>query len=132
MKFRIYSLSLLSLTALLPLFPGMTPSANACAIVDATTQVALHGSATPATQENNVNTGHDDNCLGNAAVGTTTQVGIGSEAPQQTSQSDYYVGGGDINNTGLTSPVIEVTPQTQIDMQSPAYDQQFLNGVYPQ
>ena len=132
MKFRIYSLSLLSLTALLPLFPGMTPSANACAIVDATTQVAIHGSATPATQENNVNTGYDDNCLGNTAVGTTTQVGIGPGEVSQSHQGAYFVGGGDINNTGLTSPVIEVTPQTQIDIQSPAYDQQFLNGVYPQ
>lgn len=131
MKFSIYSLGLFSVTALLPFIPGTTPSANACAIVDATTQVAIHGSDTPALQQNNVNSGFGENCLGNSAVGSTTQVGVGTNPPQQTSQSDYYVGGGDLNNTGLTSPNIEVTPQTQLDIKSPAYDPQFLNGVYP-
>ncbi|MDJ0567725.1 MAG: hypothetical protein QNJ53_01650 [Pleurocapsa sp. MO_192.B19] len=125
-------LSLVGLSPLLALLPGITSSANACAIVDATTQVALHGSATPATQQNTVNTASDDNCLGNAAVGTTTQVGIGSAPQQQINQSDYFVGGSDINNTGVTSPVIEVTPETQINIQSPAYDQQFLDGLIPQ
>ena len=131
-KIKLYYLSLFSLTALFPLLPGLTQNASACAIVDATTQVALHGSATPANQQNMVNTASDDNCLGNAAVGTTTQVGIGAAPQQQINQSDYFVGGGNINQTGLTSPVIEVTPETQIDLQNPAYDQQLLNGVVPQ
>lgn len=131
-QIKLYGLSLFPLAALLSILPSVTPSANACAIVDATTQVALHSSAIPANQQNTVNTGNDGNCLGNAAVGTTTQVGVGSAPQQQTNQSDYFVGGGDINNTGLTSPVIEVTPETQIDMQIPAYDQQFVDGLVPQ
>ena len=131
MKLSIYSLSLFSLAALLPLISGSTSPANACAIVDATTKVAIHGSDTPANQQSNLNTGFGNNCLGNSAVGTTTQVGVGTTPPQQTSQSNYYVDGGQINNTGLTSPNIKVTPQTRINIKSPAYDPQFLNGVYP-
>ncbi|MEM7592636.1 MAG: hypothetical protein AAF383_14130 [Cyanobacteria bacterium P01_A01_bin.83] len=131
-KTKLYSLSLFSLAALLPFLPNNTPSANACAIVDATTQVALHSSPIPADQQNTVNTGSDDNCLGNASVGTTTQVGVGAAPQQQINQSDHFVGGGDINDTGLTSPVIEVTPQTQIDLQVPTYDQEFVDGLIPQ
>jgi hypothetical protein len=131
-KIKLYGLSLFPLATLLSVLPTVTSAANSCAIVDATTQVALHSSATPANQQNTVNTGSDGNCLGNAAVGTTTQVGVGSAPQQQVNQSDYFVGGGDINNTGLTSPVIEVTPQTQIDMQIPTYDQQFVDGLVPQ
>ena len=131
-KIKLYGLSLCSLATLLPLLPNVTSTAQACAIVDATTQVTLHSSPDPANQQNIVNTGHDGNCLGNAAVGTTTQVGVGAAPQQQINQSDYFVGGGDINDTGLTSPVIEVTPQTQIDMQIPNYDQQFVDGLVPQ
>lgn len=131
-KIKLYSLSLFSLATLLPLLPNFTPKAQACAIVDATTQVALHSSPDSANQQNIVNTGHDGNCLGNAAVGTTTQIGVGAAPQQQINQSDYFVGGGDINNTGLTSPVIEVTPETQIDLAIPTYDQQLVNRLTPQ
>lgn len=120
-KSIICPLSAVSVIALLPFSPGLTSSANACAVVDATTQVALHHSPTPADQQNTVNAASDDNCLGNAAVGTTTQVGIGDESQQQINQGDYFVGGGDINQYGVTSPYIEVTPETQIDMQIPGY-----------
>ncbi len=128
MKFKICSLGLFSLASLLPLIPALTPAVNACAIVDATTQVGIYGSQ-PGVQENNVNTGHDANCLGNAAVGTTTQVGISPGQVNQTNEADYFVGGGD-QDTGLTSPVIEVTPETQIQLHSPAHDQEFLDGLY--
>ena len=131
-RIKLYGLSLFSLATLLPLLPNATPAARACAIVDATTQVALHSSPDPANQQNIINTGHDDNCLGNSVVGTTTQVGVGAAPQQQINQSDYFVGGGDINDTGLTSPIIEVTPQTQIDMEIPNYDQQFVDGLVPQ
>ncbi len=129
MKFKICYLGLFSLASLLPLIPVLTPGVNACAVVDATTQVDIYGSQ-PGVQENNVNSGHDDNCLGNAAVGTTTQVGIGSEGTNQTNQSDYYVGGGEYNDTGVTSPYVEVTPETQIQLQSPAHNQEFINDLY--
>jgi hypothetical protein len=132
MKFPALSLSLFSLSAaVIPLLPSSTPAVNACAIVDATTQVAIHGSRTPAQQQNNITTGSDGNCLGNAAVGTTTQIGIGSGEIQQTHDGNYFVGGGDYNNTGVTSPVIEVPVQTQVDIYSPAHDPQFLNNLIP-
>lgn len=121
-NFKPYGWSLFSLAVLLPVLPRAVPPASACAIVDATTQVGLHSSSMPANQQNTVNTGHDDNCLGNAAVGTTTQVGIGSTPPEQINQSDYFVGGGEYNDTGLTSPYIEVTPETQIDLQIPTLE----------
>lgn len=130
-KINLYCWSLFSLAALFPLLPGATPSASACAIVDATTQIALNTSDIPSDQQNTVNTASDDNCLGNTAVGTTTQIGVGS-APQQINQSDYFVGGGGLNNTGVTSPLIEVTPQTQIDVPIPGYAQQSFDGLYPQ
>ena len=132
MKFNLFPLGLFSLATFLPLTPSFTPSANACAIVDATTQVAIHGSQTPAQQENNVNAGYDDNCFGNTVVGTTTQVGIGPGEIQQRHQGDYFVGGGNINNTGLTTPVIVVPVETQVDVYSPAHDRDFLNNLLPQ
>lgn len=131
-KIKLYGLSLFPLATLLSLLPTFTPAASSCAIVGATTQVALHSSASPANQQNTVNTDHDDNCLDNAAVGITTQVGVGSASQQQINQGNYFVGGGDINNTGLTSPVIEVTPETQIDMQIPTYDPQLVDELVPQ
>ena len=129
MKFKICSLGLFSLASLLTLMPTLTPGVNACAIVDATTQVGIYGSE-PGVQENNVNTGHDDNCLGNAAVGTNTQVGISPGQVNQSNEADYFVGGGGYNDTGVNSPVIEVTPDTQIQLHSPAHDRDFLNGLY--
>ena len=129
MKFKICSLGLFSLASLLTLIPALTPGVNACAIVDATTQVDIYGTQ-PGLQENNVNTGHDDNCFGNAAVGTTTQLGIGQNGTNQTNESDYFVGGGEYNDTGLTSPYIEVTPETQIQLHSPAHDPGFIGNSY--
>jgi hypothetical protein len=129
MKFRFVSLSLFSLSALLPLTPSFTPEAKACLIYDVTTQVAIHGSQTPAQQDNNVATGSDDNCFNNVAGGTTTQVGIGAGEVQQSHDAQYFVGGGDQNNSGLTTPTITVTPTTQVDVYSPAHDPNFLKSV---
>lgn len=129
MNFKICSLGLFSLASLLTLMPNFTTGVNACAIVDATTQVGIYGSE-PGVQENDVNTGHDGNCLGNAAVGSTTQVGISPGQVDQTNEADYFVGGGEYNDTGVNSPVIEVTPETQMQLHSPAHDREFLNGLY--
>ena len=124
-------LALLSLTTLLPLLPSATLSVNACTIVDATTQVAIRGSRTPAQQENNITTESDDNCFNNTVVGNTTQLGISAGQVRQSNQGEYVVGGGDINNTGLTTPTIIVTPETQVDVYSPAHDPEFLNHLLP-
>lgn len=124
-------LALLSLTTLLPLLPSATLSVNACTIVDATTQVAIRGSRTPAQQENNITTESDDNCFNNTVVGNTTQLGISAGQVRQSNQGEYVVGGGDVNNTGLTTPTIIVTPETQVDVYSPAHDPEFLNHLRP-
>ncbi len=132
MRFSLLSLSLFSLSALLSLVPSFTPSANACAIVDATTQVAIRGSHNPSQQENAITMGHDDNCFNNNIVNTTTQLGISPGEIQQTHEGNYFVGGGDINNTGFTTPVIKVPVSTQVDVYSPAHDPTFLNNTLPQ
>lgn len=124
-------LALLSLTALFPLLPSGTPAAHACTIVDTTTQVAIHGSQNPAEQENNITAASDDNCFNNTVVGNTTQVGIGAGEIKQSNQGKYFVGGGDINNTGLKTPTVIVTPQTQVDVYSPAHDENFLEHLRP-
>ena len=124
-------LAFLSLTTLLPLLPSATLSVNACTIVDATTQVAIRGSRTPAQQENKITTESDDNCFNNTVVGNTTQLGISTGQVRQSNQGEYAVGGGDVNNTGLTTPTIIVTPETQVDVYSPAHDPEFLNHLRP-
>lgn len=124
-------LALLSLTTLLPLLPSVTPGANACTIVDTTTQVAIHGSRNPAEQENDITAASDDNCFNNTVVGNTTQVGIGAGDIKQSNQGEYFVGGGDVNTTGLKTPTVIVTPQTQVDVYSPAHDPKFLNHLRP-
>ena len=130
MKFNLRYFSLLaSLAVLLPLIPSSTPKAEACAVVDATTQVAISGSREDSEQNNNVTTGHDGKCFNNNAVGTTTQVGITSGKVRQNSQSSYFVGGGDSNTSGIKTPVVEVTPQTQVDVYSPAHDPTFLEHL---
>jgi hypothetical protein len=131
MNFRNYSLGLLSVATLLPLVPAMTNSVQACAVVAPSTQVAVSGDPNQVTQQNQISTSYDDNCLGNAAVGTNTQVGIGSGEISQTHQGDFSVGGGAYNQTGYTSPNVEVTPEIQLNIYSPAHDPNYLNHLYP-
>ena len=130
MKFSA-PIALLSLTTLLPFLPSLTPSVNACAIVNTTTQVAIRGSRTPAQQENEITTGSDDNCFNNTVVGNTTQVGIGAGQVKQSNQGQFFVGGGETNDTGLTTPTVIVTPETQVDVYSPAHDPEFLDHLRP-
>ena len=130
MKFST-PLALLSLLAL-PLVPSFTPAVNACAIVDTTTQVAIRGDRdTPAQQESNVSAGSDDDCFNNTVVGNTTQVGISAGQIIQNSEGNYFVGGGGTNDTGITTPTVIVTPDTQVDVYSPAHDPTFLEHLRP-
>lgn len=130
MKFTA-PLAFISLT-LLPLVPGIMPSASACTIVDTTAQVAIRGDRdTPAEQSNSVTATADDNCFNNTIVGNTTQVGIGAGQIKQSNQGEYFVGGGE-NETGLTTPTVIVTPDTQVDVYSPAHDPQFLQHLRPE
>jgi hypothetical protein len=117
--------SLLSLSALIPLLT--TPKVNACAMTDVVTQVAIHGSQQPATQSGNFNMGSDGNCLGSSVTGTTTQLYVGSDPVEQTYQGNQFVGGGEFNQTGVSSPVIQTPVYVPVDVYSPAHDPSFLN-----
>ncbi|MGF1540865.1 MAG: hypothetical protein ACFCU5_10520 [Pleurocapsa sp.] len=128
MKLHKYWINLICLGSLLPFMAVGAESARAgCAIVAPTNQVSISGSHDGTTQENSVTTSHDDNCLGNAVVAPTNQVGIGSGEIQQSNQGQYFVGGGEENQTGISGPVIEVTPTNQVDVYSPAHDPNFIN-----
>jgi hypothetical protein len=119
MNFKLISFSLLSAATLLPLIPSFTPSVNACATVDATTQVAIHPEGTNADQQNSTAMGADPNCFNNNAINTTTQVQMAPGDIKQTHQGEQYVGGGNQNNTGLTTPNIQVPVSNQIDVEVP-------------
>jgi hypothetical protein len=128
MKLHKYCINLICFGSLLPLIAISAESARAgCAIVAPTNQVSISGNPDGATQENSVTTSSDDNCLGNAVVAPTNQVGIGSGEVQQSNQGEYFVGGGEENQTGVSGPVIEVAPTNQVDVYSPAHDPNFMN-----
>ena len=129
MKFNSRYFSLFTLALLLPLIPSATPKVNACAIVDATTQVAIRGSREASEQTNDLTIGHDNNCFNNNLLGTNTQLGITSGKVRQSNRSSYFVDGGNSNTNGIKTPVVTVTPQTQIDIYSPAHDPTFLQHL---
>jgi hypothetical protein len=119
MNFKLIYLGLLSFATLMSLTPSFTPSASACATVDATTQVAIHPEGTTADQQNNTAMEADPNCFNNNAINTTTQVQMAPGDIQQTHEGQQFVGGGDQNNTGLTTPHIPVGVNTQVDVEVP-------------
>ena len=127
MKLKTHLLGLFSVTALLPLMPSLTPSVNACAVVAPSVQVAIHGSKEEAQQESNVNATHDDNCFNNNIVSPNVQLGQSSGEVKQSYTGDFHVGGGDLNDTGLTTPVTVVDPHIGVSVYSPAHDPNFSN-----
>ena len=128
MKLNTHLLGLFSLTALLPLMPSLTPSVNACAIVAPSVQVAIHGSQEEAQQRSNVNSTYDDNCFNNNIVSPNIQVTESSGEVQQTYTGNFHVGGGNLNDTGLTTPVTVVDPHIGVSVYSPAHDSGFLES----
>lgn len=125
MKLTQYLLGVCSVVTLLPLVPSFTASVNACSVTAPTHQLAITGTRDGAVQSNDVNIGSDDNCLGNNIVAPTNQVSVGADQSVQVNEGDYFVGGGQYNDTGISSPVIEVAPTIQNDVYSPAYDDNF-------
>jgi hypothetical protein len=125
MKLAKYIIGVCSVATLFPLVPSLTTSVNACSITAPTHQLAVTGTRDGAVQSNNINTGSDENCLGNNIVAPTNQVSVGADQSVQVNQGDYFVGGGEYNDTGVSSPVIEVTPTIQNEVYSPAYDDNF-------
>ncbi|MGF1541897.1 MAG: hypothetical protein ACFCU5_15855 [Pleurocapsa sp.] len=130
MKINTYLLGLFSLTTLLPLMPSLTPSVNACAVVAPSVQVAVQGSEEEAQQQSNVNVTDDGKCFNNNIVSPNVQVGTSSGQVQQNYTGDFHIGGGDLNNTGLTTPTTVVDPHIGVSIEnSPAYDPEFLNHL---
>lgn len=129
MKLSTHLLGLFSLTALLPLMPSLTPSVNACAVVAPSVQVAIRGSEKEAQQESQVNATHDNNCFNNNIVSPNVQIGESTGEVRQSYTGDFHVGGGEFNDTGLTTPVTVVDPHIGVDVYSPAHDPEFLNNL---
>lgn len=119
MKRHLFSLSLLSVATLLPLASSFTKTANACVMVDANPQVAIHPEGTTADQQSTSNMSADDNCFDNNTINSTTQVQMAPGDIKQTHDSQQVVGGGNINNTGLTTPTIKVPVNPKVDVTVP-------------
>ena len=131
MKFKLFSLSLLSVSTLLTLAPS-TPSALAgCVMTDVAVQVAIHGSKNPAKQTNNVNMDSQPGCLGNTTTNTSKQVYVGPGDVEQTRSSNHFVGSGTDNGTIVGGPAIAVPVYVPVDVYSPAHDPDFLSGLKP-
>lgn len=129
MKLNILSLGLFSLSTLLPLTPAITSQADAaCVMVDANTQVAIHGSQNPASQSNQVEMRNAEDCFGNVTVDTGTQVSSTPGEVQQSRSSSHIVGGSTENSHGLSGPIIRVPVSTQVDAYSPAHDPSIINS----
>jgi hypothetical protein len=133
MKFTALSLGLLGLSTLLPLTPSFTPSASACSETAVGVQVRVSGERNPqADQTFNANQASDDNCLNNNVVGVGQQISVGSQAAEQNLEFNQQVGGGDINQSGITTPTVKTQVPVQVDVYSPAHDQDFMNGMMEQ
>ena len=129
MKLSTHLLGLFSLTALLPLMPSLTPSVNACAVVAPTVQVGIRGSEQEAQQESEINVTDDGNCFNNHIVSPTFQYGESTGEIRQSNTGNFHVGGGDFNQTGLTTPTVVVDPHIGVDVRSPAHNPEFINNL---
>jgi len=129
--FKPLCLSLLS--AFLP-FPFLTPAASAqCVMLDVSNQIAIHGSRTPSTQENNVNMTSTGDCIGGAAVTTNAQTAVthGDATQIRNSNSTITNGAQGVPNVpGLGGPTIRIPVNTQVDVYSPAMDPSFMKGIF--
>lgn len=131
MNFKLFSLSLLSVSTLLTLAPS-TPSVFAgCVMTDVGIQVAIHGSKNPAKQTNNVNMDSQPGCFGNTTTSTSRQVYVGLGDVEQTRASSHFVGSGTDNGTKVGGPALAVPVYVPVDVYSPAHDPDFLSGLKP-
>jgi hypothetical protein len=130
MKLNLLSFGLLSLAALVPVMPSFTTPANACSQTAVGVQVRVSGEKNPKAGQNfNANQTDDPNCFNNNVVGVGKQISVGSEAAEQNLEFDQHVGGGNINQTGLTTPNIKTKVPVQVDVYSPAHDPEFMNRM---
>lgn len=128
------SIALLSAAALLPFAPSFTSSASAqCVMLDVSNQLAIRGSHTPSTQENNVGMIASGECVGGAAVTTNSQTAVspGTATQIRNSQSSITNGMEGIPNVpGIGGPTIQIPVETKVDVYSPALDPQFMPQVF--
>lgn len=130
MKFKLLSLGLLSISALLPFAPTLTPAASAqCVMADISTQVAIHGSKEKAQQSNEVDQQSEGECVGNSIVHADTQTAITPGRATQTRTSNQRISGGQGNGTGVGMPPVKVKVYVPVDVYSPAHDPNFMGGV---
>jgi hypothetical protein len=130
MKLSIFSLGLISISALLPLTPSFTTSASACAQTAVGVQVRVSGEKNPqAGQKFGANQTSDDNCFNNNVTSVGKQISVGSQAPEQDLEFNQHVGGGNINQTGVTTPNVKTQVPVQVDVYSPAHDPEFMNRM---
>ena len=57
------------------------------------------------------------------------QVSESSGEVQQTHTGNFHVGGGELNDTGLTTPVTVVDPHIGVSVNSPAHNPEFLDQL---
>ncbi len=130
MKLGILSLGLLSVSTLLPLTPSFTDSASACVQVAVGAQTRVSGEKNPKAGQNiNTTQANDGNCFNNNVISVDKQTSVGSQAAQQDIQTNQRVGGGNLNNTGMTTPDIRINVPVQTDVYSPAHDPKFMNEM---
>lgn len=125
------SIGLLSAAAFLPFAPSFTSSASAqCVMLDVSNQLAIHGSQTPSTQQNNVGMTANGGCVGGAAVTTNAQTAVtpGTATQIRNSQSTITDGMQGVPNVpGIGGPTIQIPVNTQVDVYSPALDPTFMH-----
>ncbi|KAM3095137.1 hypothetical protein ACKFKG_14620 [Phormidesmis sp. 146-35] len=122
MELKIFSLSLLSLSAMLTLASSSTPPALAqCVMADVSVQAAIRGSKKPVQQTNDVEMQSKGACVGNTSVHTGTQLYVGGgDKVIQRRNSKHRLEGGSSPVTGVVGPTVKIPVNVQVDVYNPA------------
>jgi hypothetical protein len=133
------SLSLFSLSLIAPIVSGLTllnkPASAACVMLDVAPQLAIHGSKTDSTQINHTKMLATGPCVGNATVTTGAQTAVTTGEVIQDRSSTSVIKGdptGLPDVPGLAGPIIQVPVNTQVDVYSPALDNDFMPDPPPE
>jgi hypothetical protein len=121
-KLKIFSLSLLSLSATLTLASSLTPPASAqCVMADVSVQAAIRGSKKPAQQTNEVDMQSKGACVGNTSVHTGTQLYVGGgDTVIQRRNSRHRLESVSPPVTGIAGPTVKIPVNVQVDVYNPA------------
>jgi hypothetical protein len=130
MKFRLLSLSLLSVSAISPfLVPSLTLKAQAlgCVATSVGVQVDISGSRTGGRQTNNASQKFGENCVGNSSTNTSTQVHKGANSANQTRTSNQQLGSGRLGRPGVGD--VRTNIHIPVKVYNPAADRNFMKNV---